>query len=206
MHAAWSAKGAQEFVPGGGVRDMNQGVYRRQLAPGFTIPGSQHHMFSTYPGVNMYPTQDQWPSAMPVPNPWQQTAPGMGMRMMFPKDPVQHIAPESIIVLHRVALWNLSPSYSTGDLKNELIEIDLEPDRVEKCSGVQGAYLLWFSESWVANALEIVLDNTNDILQVTNPDSCVRALKCDGSPSKILSSDMPHDLRKAVAREDYEES
>jgi len=118
---------------------------------------------------------------------------------MLPKPPVVPVVSEPNIVV--VVVWNLSPSYSTDDLKNELMEIDLEPDRVEMCFEVQGAVLLWFSEAWVANALEIVLDNTNDILQATNDDSCVRAVKFDSAAS---SSDMSHDLRKAVDRQEYQ--
>lgn len=195
MHAAWSANGAQEFVPSA-LRAAEAGAQQSQTVE-YDPRGYQHHGVPMYPGM----AAGHWPSAMPVPNPWQ-LFPGMGMGMMMGPTALTTPMPQPKSL---VAMWNLSTTYTKETIKNELAELDLTPVKVRMCPEIQGACVLVCAEVWVANALTIMLDMTKDILQVAD-DKPLRAAKCTYDLSKLLAEDVPYELRKALIREAKQES
>lgn len=202
MHAAWNANGAHEFIPSSGFKAPDFGYqprHRQEYDPrGYQHHMNQYHMTSAYsPAVGAYPTQSYWPHLLPVPNPWQR-APEMGMgAMTAQKSAGTPFIQESKFL---VALWNLKPAYGKEDIKEALEEMDITPVRVRMCLETPGTCLLWCVEEWTANAVAMMLDMTDDILQV-DEGKPIRAVKCPSDVSKLLTPDMPFPLRQALIQE-----
>lgn len=81
-----------------------------------------------------------------------------------------------------VVAWNLSPEYTRETLKNELLDIDFHP---EKCDDLPlaGAFVLWFSEVWHAEALIVSLDDTEEHLSPRQGERLRLARWTSDSPS-----------------------
>mmetsp|Transcript_38627 Transcript_38627/g.106388 ORF Transcript_38627/g.106388 Transcript_38627/m.106388 type:complete len:274 (-) Transcript_38627:165-986(-) len=132
--------------------------------------------------------QGHWPPMVPqMPGTW-----GQGLSGMVPDAPwlgaqsagMQHLdqaysvpqvdmrhgkhvpAPAQPSQMTPVIAWNLSPTYTKQDLADALVEIDFLPEKLVACSDLQkGTFLLYYTETWLANALVISLDDTRGHLK-----------------------------------------
>jgi len=193
MHEAWSAKGAQEFVPGAIAGNLNPGYDY----PGYQYQGYQYHSSPIYPGMGAGPLHSQWPPSTPMSHRFHPGLQITGYPPVVPNPPRQY--PSHFFVV----LWNLSASYSSQDIKNELIEFDLAPQGVQMHPEVPGSCIVSFRELWEANALTVILDVTEDILKVANGKPIrARAVKSGEDLSKALNEDMPPELSKTLLRQE----
>ena len=101
-----------------------------------------------------------------------------------------------------VVMWNLKKSAQAEDVKEELMEMDLAPRLVGMHSTCSGTCLVITDEEWQANAISIILDNSDDILSevLRAPDGPVRAIRGAKDLLQTIAS-MP-----AVLQEDFIEA
>jgi len=101
-----------------------------------------------------------------------------------------------------VVMWNLKKSAQAEDVKDELMEMDLAPRLVGMHSTCSGTCLVITDEEWQANAISIILDNSDDILSevLRAPDGPVRAIRGAKDLLQTIAS-MP-----AVLQEDFIEA
>jgi len=201
MHAAWSAKGAQEFVPAqagssAGGRHAHQ-MHSNQLG--------MHMAHAAYMPYMQMP--NRWP-LMAMPRPM-----GMGMNDMILGGPLHFgagfpgvmgpaskqaaqtaAAPKPKAV---VAVWNLSAEYDKPALQHDLDELDFFPEKLAMCRSGSGSAssssaLLLYNEFWFAHALVVSIDGSQDLLN--NSSESVKAATWSYDNLKWSSEDVPTEV------------
>lgn len=70
-----------------------------------------------------------------------------------------------------VYIWNLNREYTTEQLDRDLLYIDFQPEKIISCSDIcEGSFLLFYAETWMADALVISLDKTSKCLNCRSSD------------------------------------
>lgn len=185
MHAKWSEKGAQEFVPahfrGGG---FPQGGQRGPAGAG---PAG-------YPGMT---------AGASVPGNWRMwiqgsSAPHGEAGWDIPSHNFvakEQPGPDQPTQRWLVVGWNLSPRYSENDVLAALREFDFEPERCRALT--KEAHLMWFTEEWHANSLIVSLDGTKEYLDSCNSEP-VRFAMINPGLAKFSAEDVPTHLLPSV--------
>uniref|UniRef100_A0A7S4PXP3 Uncharacterized protein n=1 Tax=Alexandrium monilatum TaxID=311494 RepID=A0A7S4PXP3_9DINO len=209
MHARWSEKGAQEFVPKGlNAAPGYTGMHPTQMAAPWSGSPMTNGMRMPMPhwamAANGGPPHDtQWsvPGISHVMDTPPGHALGNNMHPLVPQQSQTLPSNESAAPLKPntfVVAWNLSPNYTREKLENELFEIDFHP---KKCKDVvDGAFLLEFLEEWHADALIVSLDDTEEHLAPCEGER-LRLAKLAGSDSLTwMPREPPSPLRRALPR------
>mmetsp|Transcript_142898 Transcript_142898/g.398118 ORF Transcript_142898/g.398118 Transcript_142898/m.398118 type:complete len:298 (-) Transcript_142898:93-986(-) len=138
----------------------------REIAPppsGLRVPGPWGPMNNGGPPPDAHWTMSGPGSGLgPGPGPGfgALVPPAAGMQPSPLQPPTAPPKPQTVVVA-----WNLNPTYTAKELQNELSEIDFHPDKLKMCQDLlEGAFLLWFTEAWHANALIASLDDTEEHL------------------------------------------
>lgn len=156
--------------------------------PGGPIPPEAQWL----PPGQMRPMDPSYGMALgagPMPGP---TPPGAGPSP--PAPPALEVSAPKTPVL----LWNLSHSYTQRELERDLIEIDFLPEKMLPCDqAVPGAYVLWYREGVLANALVVSLDGTAGHLR--DKGEPIRLAKWIHDRSKWSSDDVPPQLQQLGA-------
>lgn len=191
MIAAWTAKGAPEFVPGPPAGPT--GPLASSGGPGGAgVPG-------------------RWPMpSPPLPGPWQGMPGGMGQDMPWPspmgpgmgavsgaQQNAQRLPPARTLVV----AWNLSPTYSNQDLLHHALEnIDFTPAEMRPCKDVAGSYVFWYNEGWQANALIVSLDGTSEHLKSNGNPVHLSKWNIEEEKFTMGAEEVPEELHEALKK------
>ena len=70
---------------------------------------------------------------------------------------------EAFQAVSMVAVWNLSDDTTQESLQDEIADIDFTADGIVTCPGMQGAFLLWFKNKYLANGFVACFDGTEEL-------------------------------------------
>eukprot|EP00929_Paragymnodinium_shiwhaense_P049599 TRINITY_DN25009_c0_g1_i1.p1 TRINITY_DN25009_c0_g1~~TRINITY_DN25009_c0_g1_i1.p1 ORF type:complete len:263 (-),score=42.43 TRINITY_DN25009_c0_g1_i1:196-984(-) len=226
----WKSKGAHEFVPApvhprpfvgpGQVKPAPQQRYPHQMRNQGNMAGGPYNggWGNMPPGMgpsrgmggmgmgpqhwNQVPGQGGWgPPPVYGPGPGGSGMPPHGQAQMMMQQQRQQARPPTPVLV-----WKLKAGKDEDTqlekLKEDLENVDFAPQRTDPLFAyLDGCCLLWYQEEYMANALEVALDGTMDILETTDGQP-LRVAKWPGVDAKFRNPEaasLPTKLLQHVA-------